>query len=242
MKILNNTHPRTAVYGANLQESSSLVENYWELFPEYEGLFFFFPNQFFICISCIWSRLHFLNSCVKMPSTSKELHKSDYQIYLVLPTYPLGQLTCQEGNSDGLAYFVKSWQIRIALSLAPYYLPAAQKQINDFFSMSFGVSKCGQVLSKSLGSPFCHSKYQYFFTGVSLVLWIISSSSLSGNNIFVLRLTFGATWGHLSATERQYIQLTLISSFLTLTYFPILLSIWSHKFASTTNLFERKVF
>lgn len=45
MKILNNTHPRTAVYGANLQESSSLVENYWELFPEFEGLFFFFQTS-----------------------------------------------------------------------------------------------------------------------------------------------------------------------------------------------------
>lgn len=93
----------------------------------------FFPNQFFICISCIWSKLHFLNSFVKMPSISKELHKSDYQIYLVLPAYPLGQLACQEGNSDGLAYFVKSWQIHIALSLAPYYLPAVQNQINHFF-------------------------------------------------------------------------------------------------------------
>lgn len=154
MKILNNTHPRTAVYGANLQESSSLVENYWELFPEYEGLVFFFPNQFFICISCIWSRLHFLNSCVKMPSTSKELRKSDYQIYLVLPTYPLGQLTCQEGNSDGLAYFVKSWQIHIALSLAPYYLPAAQKQINDFFFCVFWGIKMWSSAFKVLGISF----------------------------------------------------------------------------------------
>lgn len=72
-----------------------------------------------------------------MPSTSKELRKSGYQIYLRLPVYPHGQLTCQEENSDGLAYFVKSWQIHIALSLAPYYLPAAQNQINDFFFYAF---------------------------------------------------------------------------------------------------------